>query len=144
MVSPPAFRRLSTAKAEEADRRLRTDIVGWLTTVDSSGTPMSSVISFFWDGESIVFYSEPDTVKARNLAVNSRVSFHLNSDEIGNGMVTLEGDCVLAHDAPPSHEWPKYLAKYEEPYRRWGMDPDETAEQFWVAYRISPERVRAW
>lgn len=144
MFNHPAFQRLSEVAAEEADRRLRTDIVGWLTTVDSMGTPMSSVVSFFWDGATIVFYSEPDTAKLRNLAANSRVSFHLNSDEIGDGMVTLEGDCRVDEDAPLSSAWPEYLAKYAEPYRRWKMDPDETARQFWVACRIRPERLRAW
>jgi PPOX class probable F420-dependent enzyme len=144
MVEHPAFRRLPEAVADEADRRLRTDIVGWLTTVDPSGTPTSSVVSFWWDGETILFYSEPDTRKIRNLAANPRVSFHLNSDDIGDRMVTLEGDCRVDEAAPRSTEIPEYQAKYAEPYRRWGMDPDDTAEQFWVACRVTVDRVRAW
>lgn len=144
MVHHPAFNRLSEAVAEEADRRLRTDIVGWLTTVDPQGTPAASVVSFLWDGETILFYSESNTQKIRNLAANSRVSFHLNCDEIGDQMVTMEGDCRVDHDAPPSTAIPEYQAKYAEPYRRWGMDADDTAAQFWVACRIRLDRVRAW
>lgn len=144
MVEHPAFGRLAPEVAAEADRRLRTDIVGWITTVDPGGTPRSSVVSFWWDGNTVLFYSEPDTVKTRNLATNPRVSFHLNSDEIGDHMVTLEGDCRIDADAPKSSELPGYLDKYDEPYRRWGMDPNDTAEQFWVACRITPDQVRAW
>ena len=144
MVDHSAFQRLPEAVADEADRRLRTDIVGWLTTVDATGTPMSSVVSFFWDGETVVFYSEPDTAKLSSLANNPKVWFHLNSDEIGDRMVSHEGDCVVDDDAPKSNKWPEYLTKYAEPYRRWGMDPDDTAHRFWVACQISPERVRAW
>jgi PPOX class probable F420-dependent enzyme len=144
MVDHSAFRRLSEAVAGEADRRLRTDIVGWLTTVDPQGTPTSSVVSFLWDGRTILFYSEPDTPKIRNLAANPRVSFHLNCDEIGDQMVTLEGDCRVDEDAPRSSEISEYQAKYAEPCRRWGMDPGDTAEQFWVACRITLDRIRAW
>jgi PPOX class probable F420-dependent enzyme len=144
MVDHSAFRRLSKAVAQEADRRLRTDTVGWLTTVDQQGTPTSSVVSFLWDGETILFYSEPDTQKIRNLAANPRVSFHLNCDEIGDQMVTLEGDCRVDPNAPRSNEIPEYQAKYAEPYRRWGMDPGDTAGQFWVACRITLDRIRAW
>jgi hypothetical protein len=59
-------------------------------------------------------------------------------------MVTLEGDCRVDEDAPRSSEIPEYQAKYAEPYRRWGMDPGDTAEQFWVACRITLDRIRAW
>ncbi len=59
-------------------------------------------------------------------------------------MVTLEGICLVDDNAPKSNQWPEYLAKYAEPYRRWGMDADDTAQEFWIACRISPERVRAW
>jgi len=144
VVDHPAFRGLSAAAAEEADRRLRTDIVGWLTTVDRQGTPTSSVVSFFWDGDTILFYSEPDTPKIRNVAANPRVSFHLNCDEIGDEMVTLEGDCRVDDGAPRSTDIPEYQAKYAEPYRRWGMDPGDTATQFWLACRITVDRIRAW
>jgi PPOX class probable F420-dependent enzyme len=140
----PSLGRLSSEVASEADRRLRTDIVGWLTTVSSDGTPMSSVISFLWDGQSILFYSQPDTSKLRNILTNPGVSFHLNSDDIGNYMVTLEGACSIDDRAPPSNTIPAYLDKYRLPYQRWGMDPDQTAEDFAVACRIVPTRVRAW
>jgi PPOX class probable F420-dependent enzyme len=130
--------------ATEANRRLSTDIVGWLTTVAPDGTPMSSVVSFLWDGRSLLFYSKPATPKLRNIQANPRVSFHLNSDDIGNEMVTLEGDCAIDEDAPLSNELPEFLAKYREPYQRWEMDPDVTAEEFPVACRIVPTRIRAW
>ena len=124
--------------------RLNTDIVAWLTTVAPDGTPQTAVISFFWDGDTILFYSKPNTWKLRNLAANRRVSFHLNCDDLGNQMVAIEGDAWVDRAAPKSKDLPAYLAKYEEPYERWDMDAEDTADQFRVAVRVRPTRIRTW
>lgn len=135
---------LPDAKRRQVQGRLESDIVGWLVTVAPDGTPQASVISFFWDGDTILFYSEPDTWKLRNIAANPRVSFHLNSDELGNEMVAIEGDAWIDEEAPRSDEFPAYVEKYTDPYRRWGMEAGATALQFGVAVRIRPTRIRAW
>lgn len=139
-----AWRSLPDDRRARVLERLDADIVGWLTTVAPDGTPQTSVISFFWDGDTILFYSRPDTWKLRNLAAHQRVSFHLNCDEMGDQMVAIEGDAWVDEDTPKSNELPAYLAKYAEPYRTWGMDAQDTADQFWVAVRIRPTRIRAW
>ena len=128
----------------EAERHLRDDIVGWLTTVAPDGRPQSSVISFLWDGETILFYSKPDTPKLRNLAANPRVSFHLNSDPYGDHVVTVEGRAVVDEATPTSDVLPAYRAKYRAPLEHWGMDEAETAREFSVPVHITPERFRVW
>ena len=60
-----AWRLLPDDQRAQVLKRLDTDIVGWLTTVAPDGTPQASVISFLRDGETIIFYSEPDTLKLR-------------------------------------------------------------------------------
>jgi PPOX class probable F420-dependent enzyme len=123
---------------------LDADIVEWWTTVARDGTPQTSVISFLWDAGTILFHSRPNTWKLQNLVTNQRVSFHLNCDEIGNQMVAIESDARVDEDAPKSNALPAYLAKDPEPYRRRGMDAGNTADQFPVAVRIRPTRIRAW
>jgi PPOX class probable F420-dependent enzyme len=127
-----------------AEQHLRDDIVGWLTTVAPNGRPQSSVISFLWDGETILFYSKPDTPKLRNLAANPRVSFHLNCDPYGDHVVTVEGRAVVDPGAAASDVHPAYRAKYRAPLEHWGMDEAETARDFSVPVRIIPERFRVW
>jgi hypothetical protein len=39
--------------------RLKADSVAWLTTVAPDGTPQTAVISFFWGGDTILFYPRP-------------------------------------------------------------------------------------
>ena len=128
----------------EAERHLQDDIVGWLTTVAPDGRPQSSVISFLWDGETILFYSKPGTPKLRNIAAAPQVSFHLNSDPYGDHVVTVEGRAVIDESPPPSDVPPEYRAKYRAPLEHWDMDEAGTARTFSVPVRITPERFRVW
>ena len=57
-----------------AEQHLRDDIVGWFTTVAPDGRPQSSVISFLWDGETILFYSKPDTRGNQRAADDDRAA----------------------------------------------------------------------
>ena len=74
-----------------AREHLADDVVAWLTTVAADGTPQSSVISFLWEGDTILFYSQPDTPKLRNIARSPLVSFNLQSDPYGDHMLIIEG-----------------------------------------------------
>ena len=127
-----------------AEQHLRDDIVGWLTTVAPDGRPQSSPISFLWDGETILFYSKPDTPKVRDIAANGAVSFHLNCDPYGDHVVIIEGRAQVVPLELRSDVHPAYAAKYREPYAHWGMDARATADDFSLPIRIHPERVRPW
>lgn len=133
-----------TDEGRLAARHLQEDIVGWLTTVAPDGCPQSSVISFLWDGETILFYSKPNTPKLRNIAANPRVSFHLNCDPYGDHMVVVEGRAEVDLEAAPSDVLPAYREKYQEPLEHWGMDEAATARDFSVPVRIIPQRFRVW
>jgi PPOX class probable F420-dependent enzyme len=121
---------------------LEHDIVAWITTIAPDGTPQSSVISFLWDGDSIFFYSQPDTPKLRNIAGSPKVSFHLQSDEYGDNALIVEGIAVIDAAIAPSDEHVAYAAKYREPLTHWQMDEAQTARDFSVPIRIRPTRVR--
>ena len=49
------------------------------------------MISFLWEGDTIFFYSQPDTPKLRNIARSPLVSFHLQSDPYGDHLLIIEG-----------------------------------------------------
>jgi PPOX class probable F420-dependent enzyme len=125
-----------------AREHLADDVVGWLTTVASDGTPQSSVISFLWEGNTILFYSQPDTPKLRNIARSPLVSFNLQSDPYGDHMLIIEGTAAEDRAVPPSDEYAAYAAKYREPLRHWEMGEAETARDFSVPIRITPRRIR--
>lgn len=125
-----------------AREHLEHDVVGWLTTVAADGRPQSSVISFLWEGDSIIFYSRPDTAKLRNIARSPLVSFHLQSDAYGDEVLSIEGTADVDRSVPPSDVYGPYQAKYVEPLAHWGMDEAQTARDFSVPIRIRPTRIR--
>ena len=125
-----------------ARKHLADDVVGWLTTVAPDGTPQSSVVSFLWEGETILVYSQPDTPKLRNIARSPLVSFNLQSDPYGDHLLTIEGTAAEDRAVPPSDEHAAYAAKYREPLQHWEMGEAETARDFSVPLRITPNRVR--
>ncbi|HSG86744.1 MAG TPA: pyridoxamine 5'-phosphate oxidase family protein, partial [Candidatus Limnocylindrales bacterium] len=89
---PDQVRKVLLAEdSAQVRERLTRDIVGWLTTVSPDGRPQTAVISFLWDGHGILFYSQPNTAKIRNIALNRAVSFHLDCDPYGDHVVVVEG-----------------------------------------------------
>ena len=138
--------RLETALEREAAgwarEHLAADVVGWLTTVAADGTPQASVISFLWEGDTILFYSQPDTPKLRNIARSPLVSFNLQSDPYGDHMLIIEGTAAEDRTVPSSEEHTAYAAKYREPLQHWEMSEAEAARDFSVPIRITPRRIR--
>ena len=125
-----------------AREHIESDIVGWLTTVAPDGRPQSSVISFLHEDGTILFYSEPDKPKLRNLAHSPLVSFALQADPYGDHYLIIDGTAAIDSSVPPSDRHTAYYAKYLEPHAHWEMDVHDVARDFSVPIRIVPRRVR--
>ena len=128
--------------ASWAREHLESDVVAWLTTIAPDGRPQSSVIGFLHDGDGILFYSEPDTPKLRNIAHSPMVSFNLQADPYGDHYLVIEGTAVIDRTVVPSNRHPAYQPKYHEPNEHWGMDDAQVGLDFSVPVRIIPKRVR--
>jgi PPOX class probable F420-dependent enzyme len=135
---------LAAEGAAWARQHLAEDVVGWLTTVAPDGRVQSSAVSFLWDGQTILFYSQPKMPKLRNIAAHPEVSFSLNSDPYADHVLVMEGLAAVDETVAPSDVHPAYAAKYHGPLAHWHMDPTRTAREFSVPVRITPTRVRAW
>ena len=99
-------------------------------------------ISFLHENGTIIFYSQPDTLKLRNIEHSAKVSFHLQSDPYGDHYLVVEGAIAIDPSVPPSDRHPAYHAKYLEPHAHWGMEVADVARDFSVPLRITPTRVR--
>jgi PPOX class probable F420-dependent enzyme len=133
---------LAREDAAWARDHLERDVVAWVTTVAPSGRVQSSLISFLHEGGDLIFYSQPDTPKVRNLANSPLVSFHLQSDPYGDHWLIIEGSAVIDPGIPPLDVHERYRAKYTEPHEHWGLDFTKTARDFSLPIRIRPTRVR--
>jgi PPOX class probable F420-dependent enzyme len=138
----PLAQALRSDDAAWAREHLEIDVVAWLTTVAPDGRPQSSVIGFLHDGDSIVFYSQPDTPKLRNIGHTPSVAFNLQSDPYGDHYLVIEGTAAVDATIPPWDQNATYRAKYLEPLEHWDMDEAQTASDFSVPIRITPRRVR--
>ncbi len=122
-------------------RRLQTEEIIWLTTIDSKNTPRSVPVWFIWDGEKVVIYSEPNALKVRSIEANPRVSLHFNSDEHGGDVVTFTGDARIAPDMPEPKDIPAYGEKYAPVIAAMGSDPDQMSATFSTAIVVTLDRL---
>jgi PPOX class probable F420-dependent enzyme len=134
----------STEFAAHAARRLREEIIGWLTTVTTRGAPRPIPVWFLWDGDrSILLYSRPEKRKLANIAANPNVSLNLDSDGVDADIVICWGE-IRVSDDPPADEVAEYVAKYAERVAALGWTPESFAGDFSVPLRIDVTRIHGW
>ena len=134
----------STEFGAHAARRLREEIIGWLTTVTTSGAPRPIPVWFLWDGDrSILLYSRPEKRKLANIAANPNVSLNLDSDGVDADIVICWGE-IRVSDDPPADQVAEYVAKYAERIAALGWTPESFAGDFSVPLRIDVTRIHGW
>jgi PPOX class probable F420-dependent enzyme len=109
-------------------------------TVSGRGVPQPSPVWFWWDGDSLLVYSRPDTPKLRNIAANPRVALHLNDDGTGGDVVVISGRAHTSDDLP-ADQVPDYVAKYLGLIEGNNWTPASFAADYSVPIRITPTRV---
>jgi PPOX class probable F420-dependent enzyme len=134
----------TTDFGRHAERRLREDIIGWLTTVTAEGAPRPIPIWFLWDGDrSILLYSRREKRKLANIAANPNVSLNLDSDGVDADIVICWGEVRVSGD-PPADAVPEYIEKYAERIAALAWTPDSFAADFSVPLRIELSRIHGW
>ena len=126
----------------EVDRRFRSEIAIWLTTVSPEGQPQSTPVWFRWDGETFLLYSQPGRPKLTNIEANPKVSLHLVGDAKGEDIVTIEGTAAVDPSAPPGDQIPEYIDRYLSLIEGFGWTPASFAADYSVAVRVTPTRFR--
>jgi PPOX class probable F420-dependent enzyme len=124
--------------------RLDEDLVGWLTTVSSSGQPQSSVVWFLREGDDLLIYSKPDATKLANIAANPKVAFNLRGDLEGDIVATFEGTATIVDSPTPPHQVDDYLGKYRGQIQRLGWTLEEFGGDYSALIRLRVARIRAW
>lgn len=135
---------LETEFGARVAQRLKTELIIWLTTVRHDGIPQPNPVWFHWDGTSFLIYSQPDKPKLRNIARNPNVALHFNSDGEGGDIVIFAGQATLDESAPANHAVAAYVGKYREHMAAMGMTPEAFANDYSVAIRVTPTKVRGF
>jgi len=129
---------LSNPKDAHVDERLRTEPIIWLGTVHPDGRPHLVPVWFFWDGETITIYSQPNKQKMRNLQHDTRVILALNTADEGDDVVIVEGKAELLGKSSQTMNNPAYVEKYNKLIKDLQSDPEEMAASYSEVIRVTP------
>lgn len=127
----------------DIQERLDREIVIWMTTVSPAGQAQSSPVWFNVEDDVIVVYSVANSPRTRNIAANPRVALNLNSSEIGDDLVIIEGVAEIVEGGPPADHDERYLAKYESELGTWNFTVESFTRDYPVRIHVSPTRLRA-
>jgi PPOX class probable F420-dependent enzyme len=135
----------TTEFGQRALRRLQDEPVCWFTTVTPAGQPMAIPIWFLWqDDESVLIYSQDNTVKLRNIRANPRVSINLNSNDWGGDIIRLEGMAEIPAGYPAADAVPAFIEKYHERMASMNETPEGFAAEYSVPILVKPEKLRGF
>jgi PPOX class probable F420-dependent enzyme len=123
---------------------LRDELVVWLTTTSSNSTPQPRLVWFVWDDDSVLTYSQPDTAKLAHIARNPRVSLNFNSDRYGSPMSVMTGTATIDDAAPRAANHERFIDKYRGDLAGLNMTPEQFSDEYSVAVRIQPKRIRGF
>ena len=128
------------------EARLRDSLIAWLGSVRPNGRPHLVPVWFYWDGETALVLSQPNTQKERNLEREPRVSLALDDTRIGRDVVLLEGDATLVSsgDDALTGAVASYLVKYAGLLAEMQYAPDEYIADYSQAILIRSVRFVQW
>ena len=119
----------STGFGARIARQLDDEVVIWLTTVASSGTPAPTPVWFLWYGEEILISSQPEKAKLRNISARPNVAANFNATHSGGDVGVLTGTAVIDEKARLSkleveldQAWD--LLRQRRAKREFGDDPE--------------------
>jgi len=121
-------------RRRDTERRLASDVDVWVASASPAGAPYLVVLSFDWDGTSLLVATPAGSPTGRNLAATgtARLGFGETRD-----VVIVDGDVeVLELSELPREAADRFAARTE-------FDPrTETPLYRW--FRVTPRRVQAW
>jgi PPOX class probable F420-dependent enzyme len=132
----------ATDDGARALRRLQTELIGWLTTINPDGQPQASPIWFLWDGEELLIYSKTRAPRNGNIEDRPLVAFNLEAGTDGEDVVTAEGEARIVPDEPAASANPTYIAKYQGMLDAYEWTPEWFSGRYSVPIRIRPKRWR--
>jgi PPOX class probable F420-dependent enzyme len=135
---------LTTAKDAHIDRRLRTETIIWLSTVRPDGRPHLVPVWFHWDGQDVLIFSKPRDQKIRNLRHSPRVVLALETADLGDEVVLIEGTAVFLDEPSSVVTPPEYQEKYAALIARLGWEPAGMAREYSLALRVTPTKFISW
>lgn len=120
-------------RAAHARALLQSEEDAWLASASADGMPYLVPLSFYWDGQSMVFATVEKSVTVRNLRRNPRTRAGLPNTR---DVVLVEGEVSFIDAAAEQATIEAFAARL-----KW--DPRQEPQPY-VYFRLRPVRVQAW
>ena len=124
------------------------DLIAWITTLGSDGSPRAVPVWFFWHDGMMSILSEPGSHKVAHIRSDPRVLVHLHAGgPTGDDVVVLRGTATVTPDG--AAEWIErfrepYTAKYAESIKAFGIPAEALAQKFSTLIEFRPQHLLAW
>jgi PPOX class probable F420-dependent enzyme len=127
-------------KYARIDKRLRTELMLWLSTVRPDGKAHLVPVWFLWDGETFLIFSKPDQ-KVRNLQQNTSVMVGLDDTHGGEDPIMLTGVAELLSPGEVTPALPAYAEKYSARFAKYNWTGESMGKVYSQAIRITPSKL---
>ncbi|MBO9553439.1 pyridoxamine 5'-phosphate oxidase family protein [Cellulomonas sp.] len=134
MSADTAGPRTAEQRRSDTEHRLAHDVDAWVATTDDASTPRLTVLSFLWDGSTLLLSTAAASPAGRNLASNGSVQVGIGQTR---DVVLVHGTVeVVPREALPAQVGDAFAAKT-------GFDP-RTIRADYPYFRVHPRTVQAW
>jgi PPOX class probable F420-dependent enzyme len=135
---------LTTARDRAIDRRLREDAIVWLTSVTADGKPHMAPVWFWWDGDTLLIFSQPGRKKVRNISRNPAVAIALDTRDEGEEVAFFDGIAELLAEPTSALMSESYKRKYAQLFLRIGSSPEKMVAEYSQPIRVTPTKLFSW
>jgi nitroimidazol reductase NimA-like FMN-containing flavoprotein (pyridoxamine 5'-phosphate oxidase superfamily) len=144
---PPTYQVIQTLEGiipwSAVAARLGSAHMYWVATTRPDARPHVTPVWGVWLGNMLYFDGHPDTRRGRNLALNSAVAVHLESNDAGKDVVIVEGRA--SHLDSPPHQLTELIARlYTSKYVEERYAPTPSDWDGGGLYAVRPHTVFAW
>jgi PPOX class probable F420-dependent enzyme len=134
----------ATPFGERVARRLREELVIWLTVTGADGTPQPAPVWFLWENETFLIYTLANAKRLAHIERNPRVALNFDGDGSGGDIIVFTGEARQAPDTPPADQHPTYAEKYHDLIAEEFQTAENFARGYPVALRVTPHKVRGF
>ncbi|MGH2534962.1 MAG: pyridoxamine 5'-phosphate oxidase family protein [Thermomicrobiales bacterium] len=131
---------LADAQGVRVDNRLRSELMIWLGSTRPDGRPHLAPVWFWWDGKTVLIFSEPETQKIRNLRHSNHVVLALDTADEGEDIVMFAGVAALTAEPSTKLMPDEFGEKYAALFRRLGSTPKAMQARYTQPIRVTPTK----
>jgi PPOX class probable F420-dependent enzyme len=128
----------------QTDSQLRSAPIAWIGTVRPDGIPHLVPVWFQWDGESFLFFAQPNDQKIRNLINSADIVLGIPMNPEATNVSIIHGRAELVQPLAPGSLPADYVAKYRDQIDEYGWTEAGLADQYTVPVRVRPTKLVGW